>query len=287
MAGPVARPFLLTAPGVLFLAGFMIVPLAMTAYLSFLTYQSGVGTVDGLTLGNYVTILGDAYYLQIFTRTFLMALGVSLICVVIGAPEAYILHRMRPPWKTVFLLIVLGPLMISVVVRTLGWALLLGRNGLVNESLEWIGLIDRPLRMLYSMPAVVIGLVHVLVPFMVIAVWASLQRLDPRLTLAAASLGAHPFTAFRRVVLPMIAPGILSGSLIVFALAASAFATPAILGGRQLKLVTTATYDEFLIKLNWPVGAALAVCLFIANIVIITSYNRIMERRIGRREGES
>ena len=107
-------------------------------------------------------------------------------------------------------------------------------------------MIDLPLRVLYTVTAVVLGLVHVLVPFMVISVWAALQRLNPHLTLAAASLGANPFTTFRRVILPLVLPGILSGSLIVFALAASSFATPAILGGRRLKVVATAMYDEFL-----------------------------------------
>lgn len=282
-----SRPFLLTAPGLLFLLGFMLVPLLMTAFLSIQTYERGAGPINELTAENYIRIAQDPYYFRIFLRTLVLALSVSVICVLIGAPEAYILHRMRPKWKTFFMVIVLGPLMISVVVRTLGWALLLGRNGLVNVVLDWLGIIDSPLRLLYTMTAVIIGSVHVLVPFMVIAVWASLQRLDPRLALAAASLGASPFVTFRRVILPMIVPGILSGSLIVFALAASAFATPMILGGRQLKVFTTAIYDEFLVKLNWPVGAALAVTLFVANVVIITSYNRIMERRYGGYDAES
>ena len=136
--------------------------------------------------------------------------------------------------------------------------------------------------MLYTVTAVVLGLVHVLVPFMVISVWASLQRINPHLTLAAASLGASQFTTFRRVILPLVLPGILSGSLIVFALAASSFATPAILGGRRLKVVATAIYDEFLVKLNWPMGAALAVCLFVLNIVIMLFFNRLLERRFAR-----
>ena len=123
---------------------------------------------------------------------------------------------MSSRWRAVFLLVVLGPLLISVVVRTLGWALILGRNGLLNNVLVFLGVVNSPLRVLYTVTAVVLGLVHVLVPFMVISVWASLQRLNPHLTLAAASLGANQFTTFRRVILPLVLPGILSGSLIVF-----------------------------------------------------------------------
>lgn len=287
MAASTKRPVLLSAPGLLFLIGFMLVPLLMAGALSFQVYEQGVGPTSDYTFANYLQIVTDSYYLRIFGRTLFLALTVSVICVVIGAPEAYFLHRMRPKWKAFCLVIVLGPLMISVVVRTLGWALMLGRNGVVNDVLLWLGIVDFPIRMLYSMTAVVIGSVHVLVPFMVIAVWASLQRLDPRVTLAAASLGATPSVTFRGVILPAIIPGILSGSLIVFALSASSFATPAILGGRQIKVFTTAIYDEFLIKLNWPVGAALAVCLFIVNVVATSSYNRILERRFGRHTNES
>jgi putative spermidine/putrescine transport system permease protein len=277
-----SHPYFLSGPGLVFLFGFMFVPLSMTAVLSFQVYRSGVGALDEYTVGNYIAIVADTYYIEIFLRTFALSLLVTALCVLIGAPEAYILHRMAQPWKTFFIVIVLGPLLISVVVRTLGWALLLGRNGLVNNLLTWFGIIDSPIRMLYTNIAVVIGMVHVLVPFMVIAVWASLQRLNPQLPRAAASLGADQWTTFRKVILPLILPGILSGSLIVFALAASSYATPTILGGRQVKLVATTTYDEFLVKTNWPMGAALAVSLFVFNIAIMIGFNRFLERRFAR-----
>mgnify|MGYP003621924173 FL=1 len=129
------------------------------------------------------------------------------------------------------------------------------------------------------MTGVTIAMVHVMVPFMVISVWASLQKLDPQVETAGLSLGASQSTVFRRVVLPQLLPGILSGSIIVFALSASAFATPALLGGRRLKVVATAAYAEFLNTLNWPLGAAIAVVLLVANVVIIVGCNRWVERR--------
>jgi putative spermidine/putrescine transport system permease protein len=186
---------------------------------------------------------------------------------------------MRAPWRGIFLLVALGPLLISVISRTLGWALLLGSTGLVNQGLIAIGLIGEPLQFMYSETGIVIALTHVLIPLMVISVWASLQRLDPQIENAAISLGASASTVLRRIVLPQAMPGILSGGIIVFALSASAFATPAIIGGRRLKVAATLAYDEFLNTLDWPLGAAVAILLLVANVVIIVGCNRLLERR--------
>ena len=132
---------------------------------------------------------------------------------------------------------------------------------------------------MFTETGVVIALVHVLIPFMILAVWASLQRLDPQIENAALSLGADRLTIWRRVILPQIAPGILSGSIIVFALAACAFASPAIIGGRRLKVAATLAYDEFLNTLNWPLGAAVAVLLLAALVILTVGANRLVERR--------
>ena len=167
-----------------------------------------------------------------------------------------------------------------MVARTLGWALLFGGNsGLVNKALMSMGLISAPLPFMFTETGVVIALTHVLMPFMVLSVWAALQRLDPQIENAAVSLGAGPFTVLRRIVLPQVMPGILSGAIIVFALAASAFATPAIIGGRRLKVASTLAYDEFLNTLNWPLGAAVAVLLLVALVAIVVGCNRLVERR--------
>jgi putative spermidine/putrescine transport system permease protein len=272
-------PYLLSLPALALFAVLLLVPLAMTALLSLNSFGFYTGIQDVWQLGNYVEIFSDSYFHEVFLRTFRIAFLVTLICAAIGAPEAYILRRMRSPWRGICLLIVLGPLLISVVSRTLGWALLLGSTGLINQGLMAVGVISTPIEFMYTETGVVIALTHVLVPFMVLSVWASLQRLDPQIENAALSLGAKPFTVLRRVVLPQIVPGILSGSIIVFALAASAFATPAIIGGRRLKVAATLAYDEFLNTLNWPLGAAVAILLLIANIVIIVGCNRLIERR--------
>ena len=276
------RPWLLSAPGFVMFAALLGMPLLLTFMLSFYGFDFTTGIKPGFSFANYLEVLGDSYFHLIFGRTFGIALLVTLICILLGAPEAYILSRMGNPWKSIFLIVILGPLLISVIVRTLGWALLIGGKGIVSESLQALGIIDEPFSLMFTTTGMTIALVHVLVPFMVISVWASLQRIDPQVEDAALTLGASKMTALRRVVLPQVMPGILSGSLIVFALTASAFATPAIIGGRRLKVVATTAYDEYLNTLNWPLGAAIALLLLLANVVVIMSYNRVIERRYAK-----
>jgi putative spermidine/putrescine transport system permease protein len=272
-------PYLLSAPALVLYLAMLGVPMLLTFVLSFNAYDFNQGILPSYSLDNYIEVFTDSYFHEIFARTFGLALLVTIICALIGAPEAYILSRMRNPWRSFFLVVILGPLLISVIVRTLGWALLIGGSGVISSTLQSIGVIDEPFQLMFTFTGMTIALVHVLVPFMVIAVWASLQKLDPAVEDAGLSLGASQFTVLRRIVLPQVMPGVLSGSMIVFALTASAFATPAIIGGRRLKVVATTAYDEFLNTLNWPLGAAIAVVLLIANIVIIASYNRFIERK--------
>ena len=272
-------PYLLSAPALALFAVMLLVPLAATALLSLHSFGMYKGIQDVYRLDNYRDIFSDSYFYGIFARTFRLAFLVTLLAVLIGAPEAHILNRMRKPWRGIFLLAALAPLLISVVSRTLGWALLFGSTGLVNRGLMALDLIATPLQFMYSETGMVIALTHVLVPFMVISVWASLQRLDPEVEHAAVSLGASHFSTLKRIILPQVMPGVLSGAIIVFALAASAFATPAIIGGRRLKVAATLVYDEFLNTLNWPLGAAIALLLLVANVAIIVGCNRLIERR--------
>lgn len=272
-------PWALSAPGLLVFVTMLLTPLVLTAILSLHVFDGMEGIKDVYTLANYWEIFSDSYYLEIFARTALMSAAVTLLCILLGVPETIILSRMRGRWRGIFLLVILAPLLISVVVRTLGWSILMGSNGLINEALQALGLVERPVRLVFTMTGVVIAMVHVMVPFMVLSVWASIQKLDPQVESAGLSLGASSATVLRRVVLPQLLPGILSGSIIVFALSASAFATPAMLGGRRLKVVATAAYDEFLSTLNWPLGAAIALVLLVANVIVIVGCNRWVEKR--------
>ena len=276
-------PFALSLPALALFALMVLLPLALTTLLSFQQYDQDKGVQSGFTLASYALVLGDSYYYEIFFRTGWIAALTTLICVLIGAPEAYILSRMGKPWRSIFLLVILAPLLVSVVVRAFGWSLLLGPNGIVNQMLEAVG-IGRT-RLLYTSTAVVVALVHVMLPFMVIPVWTSLQKLDPMVENAALSLGASRWTVMRRVVLPQVTPGVLSGSLIVFGLSASALAIPGLLGGRRLKMVATVIYDEYLHELNWPLGAAIAIALLGINLAVMLSYNAVLEGSYKRKMG--
>jgi putative spermidine/putrescine transport system permease protein len=273
-----ATPWWLSAPALLLFAALLVVPLVLTAVLSFNVYDPATGPKAGeFTFEHYAQVFTDSYYHGIFWRTFWISGLVTLICVLIGAPEAYVLSRMRNPWRSILLLVVLAPLLVSVVVRAFGWSMLLGPEGAVNALFGLVGI--GPVKMLYTEIAVVVALVHVMLPFMVIPVWTSLQKLDAGVENAALSLRASHFTTLRRIVLPQVMPGILSGSLIVFGLAASSFAIPGLLGGRRLKMVATVVYDEYLHELNWPLGAAVALVLLAANLIVMLSYNRLVEGR--------
>jgi putative spermidine/putrescine transport system permease protein len=283
MSTRATTPWALSAPAVLLFTCLLLVPLVLTAVLSFNVFDHATGVKNEFTLAHYVAVFTDEYYYGIFWRTFWIAGLTTIICLLIGVPEAYVLSRMGNPWRSIFLLVVLAPLLVSVVVRAFGWSMLLGPQGVVNHALQAVGL--GPVRILYTEAAVIIALVHVMLPFMVIPVWTSLQKLDPGVENAALSLSASPFTTLRRVVLPQVMPGILSGSLIVFGLSASAFAIPGLLGGRRLKMVSTVVYDEYLHELNWPLGAALALILLVANLMVMLSYNRVLEGRYKKAMG--
>lgn len=270
----------LLAPATLLFFAVLVIPLVMTVLLSLYSWGQYTGIVEVFTAENWIEVFSDPYFGEVFLRTLRIAVLTTLLAALFGTPEAYILKRMSPRWRGMFLLVILGPLLMSVVARTLGWALLFGgNNGVANQALMGMGLIDAPLPFMFTEAGVVIALAHVMMPFMVLSVWASLQRLDPQVENAARSLGASQFTIVRRVLLPQIMPGILSGAIIVFALSASAFATPAIIGGRRLKVAATLAYDEFLNTLDWPLGAAVAVLLLIGIVLIIVASNALVERR--------
>lgn len=269
-------PWLLSAPALLLFACLLLLPLALTAVLSFQVFDHATGVKNTFTLAHYIAVFTDDYYHAIFWRTFWISALVTLICVLVGTPEAYVLSRMGKPWRSILLLVVLAPLLVSVVVRAFGWSMLLGPEGVVNQLVRWAGL--PTMKILYTEAAVIIALVHVMLPFMVIPVWTSLQKLDHGVEDAALSLQASHFTTLRRIIFPQVLPGVLSGSLIVFGLSASAFAIPGLLGGRRLKMVATVVYDEYLHELNWPLGAAIAFTLLLANLVVMLSYNRLLER---------
>lgn len=273
------RAWLWLAPATLLFLAVVFVPVVMTLLLTFYSWSSTAGIVPGFSLHNWRDVLSDSYYLGVFFRTFWYSLAATALTLIVGLPEALIVHRMTPKWRRFSLLIILGPLLISVVARSLGWMLLFGgANGVVNQALMTLGVISHPIAFMFTAWGTIIALAHVLMPFMVLSVSASLQRLNAKVGDAAVSLGASPGSVMRRVTVPQILPGIFTGAIMVFALAASSFATPEMIGGRRLAVASTAIYDEFTNTLNWPLGSVIAVVLLVVLVAMIAGSNRLIER---------
>ncbi len=269
---------LLVGPACAALGVFFLLPLILTLRLSFYGFSPTAGILPRLGLEHYAKILTDGYYVGIFARTFRVSVAVTLLALVLGYPEAYYLARLRGRTRALLLVVVLSPLLVSAVTRTFGWFILLSPTGLVNHGLMALGLAERPVKLLYSETGIVIGLTHVLVPLMVLSVYAALGRRDPALVHAAQSLGAGPVRTFLEITLPLSLPGVVAGSVLVFTLSMSAFVTPAILGGTRVRVVAYLVYEEFLFSLNWPFGAALAATLVGLTLLLVVGYQRWLER---------
>jgi putative spermidine/putrescine transport system permease protein len=202
----------------------------------------------------------------------------AAVCLVVGFPVAYNLARGNPRWTGFLYTLVLSPLLVGVVVRTFGWLIILSGNGVANRFLRDIGLTDAPLRLMNNEFGVIVGLVHVMLPLMILPLLSSLQAVNPALELAARSLGASRWTAFRRITLPMCMPGIQAGTILVFVLAVSAYVTPIMLGGAQVRTMPVLIVQQLIDNFRWPFGAALALILAASVGSIVFVYARITSR---------
>lgn len=271
----IARILMMLPATVLFVV-FFIMPIALLTVNSFYDYGRVTGIVHVFTMKNYVRLLSDVYYLEIIGRTIYLATLTSLVTLVIGYPVALYLTVASPTKRAIIIFLVLSPLAISVVIRTLGWVVIFGRGGLLPNMAAYLGLPGGEL--LHSQTAVLIGMVNIMLPFMVLSIATSLQGLDPALPLAAESLGANAMQVLRKVVIPLSMPGILAGTLIVFSLTASAFVTPSVLGGAQFRVLTVTMYQQAVVLLNWPFAAAMAVTLIVVVFIVQALQTEIVER---------
>jgi putative spermidine/putrescine transport system permease protein len=268
-------PLLLLAPALAIFLVFFVLPLGVLVVNSFHDYSRLTGIIPTFTLKNYVRILSDGFYLEIILRTLRLAFLTSCVTLIIGYPIALYLTVASARQRAWIILLILSPLLVSVIVRTFGWLIILGPNGLVHSLFLALGL--QASVPLHSEGAVIAGLANVLLPFLVLAVATSLQAIDPAVPLAAASLGAGPWRVFRLVVFPLSLPGVIAGLLIVFSLASSSFVTPALLGGADYKVMSTMIYQQALILQNWPFAAAFAVVLVLVVFLVLLVQTRVIE----------
>jgi len=230
----------------------------------------------GYTLDLYRQIFRVPVYLQVLLATFKVSALVTLACLVLGYPLAYVLATRRSRTAQLLMIIVVLPFFTSIIVRTYAWMVLLGRNGIVNQYLMMLGLTSTPLALLYNQAGVIIGMSYVLLPYMVLTVYSVMRGIDPGLVRAAHSLGASRLQAFRRVFLPLSLPGIAGGTLLVFILSLGFFITPALMGGPGDVMIAMLIEREVEITLNWSFASALAVVLLALTLLGFAGYNRLL-----------
>jgi putative spermidine/putrescine transport system permease protein len=273
------RALLLVAPAALALAVLFGYPLAHVASLSVRSAFPGPFTY---TLAHYATFVTDPYFLRVTQTTFLLAVLVTALTAVIGYPVAYYFVRSRSRHKHWIFIGVISPLLVSIVVRTIGWTIILGNEGLVNGLLRGVGAIREPLPLMNSVWSVALGLTHVLLPFMILSIASVLGKIDRALEESAAILGANPARTFWRITLPLSIQGIAAGSILVFCLTIGAYITPWWLGRGKVLLFSTTIYDQILVIIDWPFGAAAAMVLVAATLAILLVHFAAV-RRVGAR----
>ena len=235
------------------------------------------------TLGNYAALLHDPVYALVLWITLRISLVVTIVVLLLGYPVAYMLARLPPARSNLLLILVLLPFWSSILVRSYAWMVLLGRNGIINQLLLASGLIGEPIKLLNTTFAVYVAMVHVLLPFMILPLYAALRGIDPALLRAAASLGARPSAVFRRIVLPLSLPGISAGCLLVFILALGFYITPALVGSPR-DLMMAILIQQQIDLFNWPLGSALGVVLLASALGTFAVFTRVLrvEQTFGR-----
>jgi len=276
---PEARAWALMAPAGFWLLAFFLVPLVIMLVYSLMPRGIYGGVEPGFTLEHYARFF-DPLYLQVLQRTFAWSLGCTIICLLLGYPVAYVIAR-SGRWRTFLLFLVVLPFWTSFLVRTFAMIFLMRDTGLINSWLLKLGMIDEPLTILYTPFAVMAGLVYGFLPFMILPIYASLEKVDLSLLEAAEVLGAHPAARFRRVTLPLSTPGVVAGSLLVFIPALGSFLTADLLGGAKQVMIGNLVQNQFSSARNWPFGSAASFIVMALVLAAVMLYLRVKDRSSG------
>jgi len=270
---------LLISPASLWLIAFFILPVSILFVYSFWRYVPGEALQPALILENYIKCF-DWYFLKVLFRSLYLSIGTTVLTLILGYPIAFTLARAKPKMRGTLYVLVLAPLLTSAVVRTFGWMILFGRKGFINNCLVALGLVQEPIKFMYTDLATVIALTEVLMPFMIFSLESVLHNIDTSLYEAAQNLGTHAVRIFFTITLPLCVPGVAAGSILVFSLAISAYVTPALMGGPSHPVMPTLIYDQALNLFNWPFGAAISFVLLSIMLGILYLYIRVL--RLGK-----
>lgn len=269
---------LLLTPALVIVVVLLILPLCWLALQS-------VQTEEGFSLANYIRIFQESIYRDTFALTFKISFMVTMLSILMGFPIAYAASRLQGFWANLILICVILPFWTSVLVRAYAWLVLLQRRGLVNQTLMDLGIIDQPLTLMHNTTGTVIGTLHVMLPFMVLPLYSVMKKIPQDLMQASESLGAKPFYTFRRVFLPMAAPGIMAGSILVFVICLGFFITPELLGGGRTILVSMLVQRNVELYHAWGAASAVGLVLLFVVFLIFWGINRFIpiERILGAR----
>jgi spermidine/putrescine transport system permease protein len=266
------RKFSLTLVWV-WLLFFSLVPYGLVIIASLLSHDENNLIKLPFTFANYVA-LNNITYIRIFENSFYIAGLCTLICLILGYPFAFVIARMRSRFKGLFILLLIIPFWTSSLIRTYSMITILKPQGIINSALMWLGIIDKPIPLLFNNTSVLIGLIYNLLPFMILPLMTNIERLDNRLIDAARDLGANRFTTFRRIIIPLTMPGIISGCILVFLPAMTIFYIPDLLGGAKSILLGNLIQNQFLMAGNWPFGSAISIVLAVLLAILLFTYWR-------------
>ncbi|TWM27194.1 Spermidine/putrescine transport system permease protein PotB [Bacillus paralicheniformis] len=262
--------WVLLVPVLLFLGVFLVLPLVLLLLLSFRDVDAMMNTLDTYSFSQYVEVFSSDIYLKTIGITLWTALKTTVLCLVMAYPAAYLLVKAPTGrLRALFYILLVSPLLTSVVIRTFSWIVLLSQNGIVNEALISLKLIEKPLPLLWNMNAVILAYVQVMLPFAVLPLAGSLSEMKPDLKFASMSLGAGRLRTFFFVTLPMTVPGLLTGAMIVFSLSAGSYITPLLVGGRMQPLLPLSIYQQVMQVFHLPLAAAMSITLLAVVSVVI------------------
>jgi spermidine/putrescine transport system permease protein len=263
----------LLAPVTLWLGLFFLVPLLLILAYSFGTSGVYGGITLGFNPGNYLKVF-DPLYLEIVVRTFFIAGINTLICLLLGYPLAYFIAFKGRRWKTMLIMLVMVPFWTSFLIRAYAWVVILNGNGVANKTLQFLGIADEPVNLIYTPGAVTLGMAYAYLPFMILPLYAALEKFDGRLKEAAQDLGASRWATFWRVTFPLSLPGVIAGSILVFIPSAGEFVIPNLLGGSRTVMMGNLVQQQFLQARDWAFGSALAMILAVLLLAAILFYVR-------------
>ncbi|WP_417672157.1 ABC transporter permease [Roseibium sp.] len=269
------QPWILLSPALTAVFLLLIVPLAFIVVYSFWLRTATGADQAGFFLDNWNEALTDPFYRDILLSTLRIAAITTVVCAAMGYPAAYFIARSRGN-KVILLLLLMLPFWISYIIRTMSWINILGVSGAVNWVLQAIGMTSEPIQMLYNETTVILGLVHFLLPFMILNVYVALEGIDVSLEDAACSLGSTRWQSFLEVTLPLSLPGLAAGGLLCFVLSAGTYITPLVLGGPRDAMFANLVFEAVITQLNWPLGSALSLMLLVVLGALVLIYNHFL-----------